>query len=460
MQLIATLLSALLSTLAVAAASPIGIHFTDWDGLQSCQPNSYSLPKSEEEIVWLVQNAYRRNETVKVVGSGLSFSGIQMMDGANMIALNDYNKILGVRKLEGSSGDSLVEVQAGAELRTLVQQLDREHGLAMVNLGATATQTIVGAATTGTHGTGAAIGNLASQIVSMRVVDSAGGVHVASEEQNTELFRAAKVGLGAVGIISTVTLRVVPQWKLKLTQVPYSLTALFTDIDSLLAKYDRLQWSFTPYTDDAKLIIRESVPWSTPMYPPAPDGGCWSDTQPVYTADGCVDVSYKALTDSASHYAARSLYTEMEMFIPVEHTMAAVADYIAYMDSEEVKAQHDPNVVVSVMVRYVAGAEDRGTMSPVAGRDSSVLSVIVLGDAETTGNPDEFKLYSSGLETLCAEKYDGRPHWGKVNYATTADIKKAYAFDDSFERFTAVMHLVDPKGMFVNDYLRERFMQE
>ena len=369
-----------------------------------------------------------------------------------MIALDDYNSILSVEHL--SNGDALVEVEAGIPLRDLCIQLN-EKGLALLNLGATATQTIVGAATTGTHGTGGMIGAIATQIEALRIIFANRDIHVASKNKNKNLFNSARVGVGAVGVISTVTLRTAPQWKMRRYFLSYSVTDLLNgELETLLATYDRLQWSFTPYTDEASVLIRENVPESSEIYPPGPDGGCWSETQETGGERGCTDLSHKTLTDSYVHYEQRSLYTEMEMFIPVEDTVAAVRDYIAFMDSPAVKAKHSADVTLSVMIRYVAA--DDIFVSPMNGRNTSVISFIVLGDQSATGPYEEFYMYAKGLEDLCQTKYGGRPHWGKVNYATTSYLEKAYG--TSYDNFRKTMLKMDPNGLFVNEYIQQRFL--
>lgn len=433
----------------VMCTSPMGIHFANWDGQMTCEPKSYMLPSSESQIIDIVKSAYYNNETVKVIGAGMSFSGIQLTpsaasasDKGHMVSLQNYNKI---KNVEYKDDGAYVTVESGMVLRQLSEELDDKYKLAFINMGATATQSIVGAFSTGTHGTGTTTGNIASTVVALTVINSRGDVISASEYRNKKLFDAVRIGLGAAGIISHVTIRVVPQFKLERRIEPYSLSYVLQNIDSMLSETDRLQWSFTPYTDEASVIFREKVPLSTPIYPAGPDGGCWSETQD--TSERCVDISYKALTDSESHYENRTLYTEMEMFIRREDTMNALADYIAYMDT--IKSQHNPNVTVSVMIRYLTG--DDITMSPVGwGCDvpSSVISVITMDSSE------EFKMFSSGLEAICEEKYHGRAHWGKVNYLDRVSVRKAYG--QKFTEFREVMSEMDPYGMFMNDYLKTR----
>jgi len=439
------------SFVCLSIATPsVGIYYKNWDGVKTCTPTGYYTPSNEHEIQQIIHYSKDVGASVKVVGGGLSFSGVQMSEGGHLISLDKMNKILNVTYNE--EGGALVEVQSGIRLRELCRELDA-LGLAMVNLGATATQSVVGAAATGTHGTGTELGAIATQIVSLRIIDAAGVVHVASATENTELFDAARVGVGALGIISSVTLSTEKLWKMKKYSLSYSLQQLFHDLPSLLKQYSRLQWSWVPYTDAATVLIREDVPWESELVPSGPDGGCWSLSQ---STSECTDVSYKTLTDSLPHYLNRSLYTEMEMFIPIEHTQAAVQDFIDYMDS--VRDQHNPNVTISGMVRYVAG--DDIYLSPMQGRDTAVISFIALGDLEVTGDQTEFELYARGLEEICATKYAGRPHWGKVSYADiqdTAAIRQAYG-DKAFDAFALVRTAMDPTGMFLNEYLQQRLV--
>jgi FAD/FMN-containing dehydrogenase len=424
----------------------VGISFINWDRTKQCRPSGYFMPQNENEITFAIKHALSSGENVKVVGGGLSFSGIQLSEG-QMIQLDKMRRIINVSSLD--DGGALVEVEAGIRLRDLCRELHL-RGLAMPNLGATATQSIAGAVSTGTHGTGSSLGAIATQIHSFRIIDGIGGIHEASATENAELYAAARVGLGALGILSSVTLKTVPIWKMKKWSVNYSLEQLLSDLPSLMQQYPRLQWSWVPYTDNATVLLREDVSFDTPIFPAEPDGGCWSETQPT---GECIDFSYKTLTDSLPHYLQRSLYTEMEMFIPAEFTKAAVLDFIAFMDS--VKLSHDPAVQLSAMVRYVAA--DDILLSPMNGRNTSVISFIVVGDVNVTGNANEFEMYSRGLEQLCESKYRGRPHWGKVNYAT-AEYLSSTAFPDTFAQFSDVRLKMDPYNVFMNEYLDERLL--
>jgi hypothetical protein len=159
---------------------------------------------------------------------------------------------------------------------------------------------------------------------------------------------------------------------------------------------------------------------------------------------------YKVMTDSWERYYARTLYTEMEMFIPIEHTVEATRKFIAFM--ETVKDKHDPANVVSFMVRYVAA--DDILLSPMYGRDTAVLSIIVLGDSLHTGDQDEFVMYSQGLERIAKDYFGGRPHWGKRNYFTSKELAEVYP--ETYDEYNRVRGVMDPLGIFKNEYLQQR----
>jgi L-gulono-1,4-lactone dehydrogenase len=408
----------------------------------------YLTPRSEEELALIVQEQRK----VKVIGSGLSWSGAQMVDSEG--SLVSLKHLTGIRSIEDpdSNGNSLVHVGAGMVIRDLVEQLSLQK-LSLVNLGATASQTIVGAISTGTHGTGTQLGAMATQVIKMRIMDSNGKMHEVSADsedtQDRELFAAARVGVGLIGIITEVTLLAVPLWKMKRTITDTSLDRLLVDLPNLLGKYDRLQWSFVPYSDNATLILRENVPDDQENYPSGVDGGCWSETQP--TTPICIDQSYKTLTDSKHHFDTRDLYTEMEMFIRSEDVISAIQDYIAWMETPYVKERHNASNYISVMVRCVAG--DDIYLSPMYGRDTAVISVIVSGDQSHTGNAEEFEMFSKGLEYIAQTKYQGRPHWGKVSYLRCEYTKQVYEKYDTYE---SVRRRMDASGKFTNEYTEQR----
>lgn len=300
---------------------------------------------------------------------------------------------------------------------------------------------------------------MASQIEALRIVTANGTVVDASKDDaNQDLFNAARVGIGSLGVISEMTLRTLPLFRLKLTYTQMPLDQLLGDLPSLMEQYERLQWYWTPPNDQqATLVTREVTEEAITQ------GGCWGESLETFAGGDpeaivgagkgpCVDVSYKAMCGSSSQYARRRLYTEMEMFIPAEHVSAAISDFRDFQD--QVLDQHNSSVGLFTGVRYVAA--DDMLLSTAAGRDTAVISFIVMGPSqEEAGDVVEFARYGQELERITTEKYGARPHWGKKNWATIETLRTAYS-DEAWGKFLTFRHQMDPKGIFLNDYLKAR----
>eukprot|EP00928_Gymnodinium_smaydae_P046542 TRINITY_DN31009_c0_g1_i1.p1 TRINITY_DN31009_c0_g1~~TRINITY_DN31009_c0_g1_i1.p1 ORF type:complete len:477 (+),score=59.98 TRINITY_DN31009_c0_g1_i1:43-1431(+) len=437
---------------SIRLAISTGIRWEDWDRRQVCYPTEYLTPSHEAELVSAVQAANDAGEQVKVVGAGHSFSAIALTNG-RMISLDRMKRVL---HQEGT----LVRVQAGIRLYELNAELER-RGLSLENLGATCEQSLAGATATGTHGTGRLLGNLASRIESVRLVIANGSVVEASRKRHKDIFDAARVGLGSLGIVSELVIRALPLYRLRLTNTIMPLGRLLQGLPAAMEKYERLQWFWLPPDEErATLVAREVV--DEPITP----GGCWEGNLrnyhlaqparmfglPEANATTCVDVSYKALCDSAAHYKARKLYTEMEMFVPAEDVIAAINQFRAFQ--ARVLPEHNASVSLFTGVRYVAA--DDILLSTARGRATAVISFIVMGPStEEAGDPTEFARYAQELERLAVRDFQGRPHWGKMNWATHENIRAGYG-EANVQKFNELRASLDPRGIFLNDYLRSR----
>lgn len=435
----------------------VGVFWENWDRQQVCKLLDYSVPETEAELVQIVKSANEKGQKVKAVAAGHSFSSIALTQG-HMVSLDKLNKIVSVNGTD-------VVVQAGIRLYDLNSQLEK-LGLSLENLGATCEQSLAGATATGTHGTGRLLGSMSTQILSFRMVKADGSIITANSNENINIFKAGRVGLGGLGIITEITIRTLPLFKLKLTNSVLSLTALIEELPSLMAAHERLQWFWLPYdVDHAQLVIREVT--DEPITP----GGCWNTethfgepsqffekfgiTSNTTSASSCVDVSYKALCGSQEHYLRRSLYTEMEMFVPIDKVIDAIKEFREFQDS--VRKEHNSSIRLFTGVRYVAA--DDIVLSPQTGKDggrnNAVISMIVMGNSPNiTGDPTEFARYAQRLEQICQEKYDGRPHWGKQNWANSTSLQHSY--NQNWDTFVDLRKSLDPKGMFLNSYLENR----
>lgn len=310
-------------------------------------------------------------------------------------------------------------------------------------------QSIAGATQTNTHGTGPT-GGLATLIIEVRVLLANATIVVANATHNSDLFHAIRVGMGALGLLLTVTLETVPLWTMERIAAPMLLEDLMSQLPALRGQYERLQWYWTPYTQNATLLLRvnTSAPITTgcwsgasslPLTPPPAGWAAW----PAGTK-ACVDASYRTLTAPADD---ATLYTEMEMMVGAENDVSVIRDFISFQES--VKSMHDPRWSLFTGVRYVE--PDSIWLSPFYNRSTAVVSMIVLGTANRTAANDEISMYDHGLQRLAFERYQGRPHPGKNNFFTASDMSKVYP---RFQDFVNLRKQVDPHGLFSNQYLQ------
>jgi len=213
----------------------------NWAGNQRSGPAIVERPASESEVIAVVNRAVSNRQRVKVVGSGHSFTGIAVPDEV-MIDLSKMNRIIDVDLELG-----LVTVQAGIVLSDLNAHLEGQ-GLSMPNLGDVTYQTVAGAVSTSTHGTGLHRTGLAAQIVSFRLVTAAGETLVCNKQQNENVFHSGRVSLGALGVVTEVTLNVVPAFNLRAVEQPMRIDYVLDNFSHLIEENDFFEFYWVPHT--------------------------------------------------------------------------------------------------------------------------------------------------------------------------------------------------------------------
>ncbi|WP_127784279.1 D-arabinono-1,4-lactone oxidase [Rhodococcus sp. X156] len=424
--------------------------WTNWAGNQHADPHTVARPTSTAELAEVVCAAAAAGERVKPVGSGHSFTGIALTDGVQV----DLGLLTGLVSADPSSG--LVTVRAGTTLRRLNTVL-AQLGLAMTNLGDVDAQTLAGALSTGTHGTGCRFGGLATQVRALELVLADGSVVTASPTENPELFSAARVGLGALGVLSTVTLQTEPTYTLHAREEPMPLREVLDNLPELVRDNDHFELYWFPHTT-ATLTKRNNRLPADAVPQPLPRGRALLEDEVlsnglfqltcrlgrsrprlvprinrvasrVLGAREYSDVSHRVLVSPR-----RVRFVEMEYAVPT----AAVGEALAGI--ERVIAEHHLRVSFPVEVRFAAA--DDVPLSTASGRDSAYLAVHVF-----RGEP--FERYFRAVEAVM-DRLHGRPHWGKMHYQDAATLRQRYP---RFDEFTAVRAAVDPERRFGNDYL-------
>src|SRR5262245_61326354 len=235
----------------------------NWAGTESAVATEVVRPRDVTEISKAVTRAAESGQTIRARGSGHSFTAVGAAHGVAM----DLSGWTGITAADVTTG--LVTVRSGTTIRALNAELDR-LGLAMTNLGDIDAQTISGAISTGTHGTGAAYGGIATQVEALELVLADGSVAGCSATERPDLFAAARIGLGALGVISTVTLRTEPSFVLSAEERPEPLEQVLDTLDSDIAENDHFEFYWFPYGAKALTKRNNRLPAGTEPRPLSP----------------------------------------------------------------------------------------------------------------------------------------------------------------------------------------------
>ena len=419
----------------------------NWSREQSCRPTRIARPFTREGLVLAMVEANERGERIKVAGTGHSFSPAALTDGT-MIDISSLDRIL---DFDPASG--LVRVEAGAVLGGLSQRLDR-LGVAFENLGDIDKQTLAGSISTATHGTGARFQNVSAQIESIELIAADGTTRVLDERSDRTGFRAARVGLGALGAIYAATIRTVPAFTLSRLDHPLPLRETLDSLEQRVAEVEHFEFYVFPHTDTA--LCRESRRTDEPPQPASPGSrfareivlenwvsGAFSaiarhrPAAAPWLARRAADSFARVSKVDRSHrvFASerRIKFTEMEYAIPIGRAREAVEGVL------EIASRPEMRCVFPIEVRFVAA--DDALLSPSHERDSCYIAV-------HQDRKLDWRRYFGEVEKLLAS-FDGRPHWGKRHTRTAAELGGLYprwaAFAEARRRF-------DPEGRFANEY--------
>ncbi|MFG3600218.1 D-arabinono-1,4-lactone oxidase [Micromonospora chersina] len=424
--------------------------WSNWAGNQRSNAALTVRPRTVEEVAEAVRHAAGTGRTIRAVGSGHSFTATAVADG-HRLDLADLDTGVTI-----DPARRLVTVPAGMTLHTLNDLLAR-HGLALPNLGDIDAQTIAGALSTGTHGTGAKLGCLSTFVTALTLVTGTGEVLRCSADEHRDVFAAARVGLGAVGVLVEVTLRCVDAFVLRAHERPAALAAVLDDLPGLVEQHDHAEFYWFPYTDRVQVKTNDRVPADDR---PLPRWRGWLDDEflsnTVFAgacrlgravpalAPGISAISARALTERT--YTGRSdqvfctprrvRFVEMEYALPRAALPTALAELRRIVDRLPFK------VLFPVEMRFTAA--DDIWLSHGYGRDSAYIAI-----HQYVGMP--YEPYFRAFEEV-ATGLDGRPHWGKLHWRTADSLATAYP---KFTDFQKVRDRLDPDNRFSNPYLEQ-----
>jgi len=426
------------------------VKWKNWAGNQVARPEAVEDPRDEEALAQVVGRAHGQGRALKVVGSGHSFTAAAVADDV----LIDLRLLTHVGEVDAKTGE--IEVGGGITIAALNEALAAQ-GRALANLGDIAYQSIAGAISTSTHGTGVRLTGIAGQVVAMTVIDGTGAEQRVVPADG-DRFRAAQVGVGALGVITSVRLATVPAFVLAAVEEPMRLDKVLGSLDEHVAANDHFEFFWIPHTGWA--MTKRNNRTTHPADPMPRLREWWQKSFLENTAFGALNrvgrampsmiprlatalpsagrVTYSNSSHKVFASARRVRFVEMEYAIPREACAEAVDRVRRLIDDKGFR------VSFPVEVRFTAG--DDAFLSTAHGRPSAYIAVHMY-----KGTP--FEDYFRGVEQIMAD-YAGRPHWGKMHFLDARALAPLYPHWDDF---LAVRRHFDPAGTFVNSYVGRVF---
>jgi len=407
------------------------------------------VPGSAEEVADEVRRAAEEGVTVKAVGSGHSFTAAAVTEGV-LIRPDRLRQVHGIDRAAGT-----VTVGSGLPLSEL-NRLLAAAGLALTNMGDIMAQTVAGAVGTGTHGTGRDSGSIAAQVRGVELVLADGSVAHCTPEQNPELFQGARLGLGALGVVTALTFGVEPAFLLTAHEQPLRFDEVLDRFEEFTTENEHFEFYWFPHTDrcSTKRNNRSGGPAA-----PLPRFSAWLEDEflsnTVWDAACRVGRRFPGVIPSLAQISSRAwserTYTDTSYkvftsprrvrFVEMEYAVPREAAVEVLRAVRERVERSDWRISFPVEVR-VAPADDVW-LSTAHGRDTCYIAVHLFRGTDEPG-------YFAEIERIMTA-HQGRPHWGKLHTRDAAYLAEAYP---RFADFAALRDRVDPERRFGNAYLR------
>ncbi len=423
----------------------------NWSGFLQWSPVEIFYPSTENEIIDIVKKANEQGKKIRIIGSGHSFTPLSSTDDF-LISLDKFAGVISINKDKNQA-----IVKAGTKLNVLNDLLFRD-GLALENMGDIDVQSIAGAISTGTHGTGTAFGNISTQVIAIKFINGLGEVVECSLSNNLETFKAAQVSLGTLGILTELTIQCIPAYNLFLSVDKATLEDVLLEYQKLNENNRHFEFYWfpnTPYVMTKKVNVTTASPdtssFKTYMQEHVLENYGFklvceiahkfpSSTRKVSNFSASLIDKHVKTNHSHKVFSTPRIvrFNEMEYNVPVESYLEVKKELVNWIN------RHNYDVMFPIENRFVKG--DDIYLSPAYKRDSAYIAVHVY-------NKKSFKKYFDALESIF-KAHNGRPHWGKMHTQTAADLQSRYPM---FEKFKAIRSTQDPNELFLSPYLESIF---
>jgi L-gulonolactone oxidase len=423
----------------------------NWAGNQRATATVAVRPYTRDDLVATVRAAAAAGRRVRVAGAGRSCSAVARTDGCR-IDVSRYGRLLAVDRDARTA-----TAQAGITILELCAAL-AERELALPTMGEAGAATLGGSLATGTHGTGGRLPGLAGLVTSMELILADGSVLTVSAEHEPDVFGAARVGLGALGVVSTVTVQCVPAFNLRTVEEPAPLSDVLASLEQRVADNEHFEFLWLPFTEWT--LTRRSNRTDRPVEGRdlsrarlgslargelAVLSRAWGERLPPSAARGLAPAGAALMCRlDRAEYVARGYHAltrpRLTRFLSMEYALDRNAAADAVRGVQACLAASSPPVCLPVQVRF--SASDGSALSPSFGRDSCHVAL----HASLHG---PFAQYFAEVEGILTS-LGGRPHWGMLHSQTAATLAPKYP---QWAQFQAVRSRLDAGGVFGNDEL-------
>lgn len=422
----------------------------NWARTEESRPVLEVAPRTIDQVVLAIQRARETGHSLKPIGASHSFTAIGATDGVRL-------SMEGLRGLVDADLErGRVTLWGGTHLWELPSILD-PLGLALENMGDVDRQTITGATSTGTHGTGLGFGGISTQIVGATLITGTGEILDINENQHSELLPAIALGLGALGVIVTVTIQCVPRYLLRAVEAPVPFEEILESYEDRNRAADHFEFYWFPHTASTRTKTNTRLPIESGAKPlgkvakfvdeevmnnamlgavvgferfvPSATPSINRTIETVSSSRDYSDVSYRVFITNR-----RVRFREMEYALPLDAVPTALRELRAMIDRKGYR--------ISFPVEVRAAAADKLLLSTAHGRESGYIAV-----HRYWRDPDHE--YFREAEAIL-KAHDGRPHWGKMHTRDADSLRATYP---KFDEFVAVRNRLDPDRVFANSYL-------
>ncbi|MGL3807829.1 D-arabinono-1,4-lactone oxidase [Paeniglutamicibacter sp. R2-26] len=423
----------------------------NWASSAVATPRAVAVPRDEAGIAAALGAAAGSGSSLRVVGGAHSFTPLAATDGT-LLSLEHFS---GIVRVDPPTGQ--VRFRAGTRLRDIGRLLE-PYGLALANMGDIDHQSLAGAINTSTHGTGLAFTGFSGAVTALRIMLPNGEARECSPTSNPGLFQAARVGLGALGVLTEITLQCVPRFKLHAREEPEPLAGMLESFVDRVVLSDHLEFYWFPYTETALAKTNTRLPDDAVPDPVPWHGRLINDElvgNAAFSAMCQVGARIPATVPSINRFAAKALavrsYTDQServfvaprrvRFREMEYSIELAALPAVFAEVRAVIEAHPHKVSFPLEVR-ATGADDTW-LGTASGRQSAYIAV-----HRYAGEPS--REFFEAVERVFVH-HGGRPHWGKLHTRDSSYLASAYPhFNDFLEQRDAA----DPQGTMLNAHLR------